>query len=405
MPQTPLDDFPFERAPGCPLDPPPLLASLRTGAPMTRVRIWDGTTPWLVTRHEDQRAVLSDPRFSADSSESGLPAPTEGFAAQGRQEVRALSMQDGPEHARQRRMLIGHFTVRKIAAMTPRVVRVIDGLLDRMEAVGPPADLVEAFALPLPSMVIGELLGVPERDQPLFQRVSRTMISRESTARDFTDAGAELGEYLGELIRRKNDAPGDDLLSSLVVTRMRTGELSPELLVETAITLLVAGHETTTNQLALGTLVLLRHPEQLAVVRDSGDPARVTSAVEELLRYLSITQTGLARVATEDVVIGGRLIRAGDGVIVANASGNHDEAVFGTPGRFDIDRPDVRGHLAFGHGPHQCLGQALARLELQLAHPALLRRFPGLRTTVPDESIPFKHDMIAYGVHELPLTW
>ncbi|MFE7749327.1 cytochrome P450 [Streptomyces sp. NPDC057428] len=405
MPQNTIDDFPFERAPGCPFDPAPRLASLRAQAPLVRARIWDGGTPWLVTRYEDQRAVLSDPRFSADSSRSGLPAPTEGFAAQGRQEVRALSMQDGPEHARQRRMLIGHFTVRKATAMTPRLVRIIDGLLDRMESAGPPADLVEAFALPLPSMVIGELLGVPEQDQALFQRVSGTMISRNSSARDFTDAAAELGEYLDELIRRKDDDPGDDLLSSLVVARMRTGQLTPELLVETAITLLVAGHETTTNQLALGTLVLLRNPEQLAVVRDSDDPARVASAVEELLRYLSITQTGLARVATEDVKIGGRLIRAGEGVIVPNASGNRDQAVFDDPDRFDIARPDVRGHLAFGHGPHQCLGQALARLELQLAHPALLRRFPGLRTTVPDEDIAFKHDMIAYGVHELPVTW
>uniref|UniRef100_UPI001292537F cytochrome P450 n=1 Tax=Streptomyces sp. E5N91 TaxID=1851996 RepID=UPI001292537F len=312
MSQNTIDDFPFERAPGCPFDPPPRLAALRDQAPLVRVRIWDGGTPWLVTRYEDQRAVLSDPRFSADSSRPGLPAPTEGFAAQGRQEVRALSMQDGPEHARQRRMLVGHFTVRQVTAMTPRLVRIIDGLLDRMEAAGPPADLVGAFALPLPSMVIGELLGVPERDQALFQRVSSTMISRDSTAREFTDACAELGDYLGELIQRKDDAPGDDLLSSLVVTRMRTGQLTPELLVETAITLLVAGHETTTNQLALGTLVLLRNTEQLAAVRDSDDPARVASAVEELLRYLTITQTGLARVATEDVEIGGRLIRAGE---------------------------------------------------------------------------------------------
>ncbi|WP_030191503.1 cytochrome P450 [Streptomyces violaceorubidus] len=405
MPQTVIDDFPFERAAGCPFDPPPRLAALRSHAPLVPVRIWDGGTPWLVTRYEDQRAVLSDPRFSADSSRPGLPAPTEGFAAQGRQEVRALSMQDGPEHARQRRMLIGHFTVRRINAMTPRLVRIIDGLLDRMEAAGPATDLVKAFALPLPSLVIGELLGVPEQDQALFQRVSATMISRDSTARKFTEACAELGDYLGELIRRKDADPGDDLLSSLVVTRMRSGELTPELLVETAITLLVAGHETTTNQLALGTLVLLRNPDQLAVVRDSDDPARVASAVEELLRYLSITQTGLARVATEDVEIGGRLVRAGEGVIVPNASGNRDAAVFDDPDRFDIGRPHVRGHLAFGHGPHQCLGQALARLELQLAHPALLRRFPALRTTVPNEDIAFKHDMIAYGVHELPVTW
>ncbi|MFE9356404.1 cytochrome P450 [Streptomyces olivaceoviridis] len=405
MPQTTTPDFPLDRAPGCPFDPPPHYAALRAQAPLVRVRIWDGQTPWLVTRYEDQRAVLADPRFSADPSKPGFPAPTEGFAAQGRQEVRALSMQDDPEHARQRRMLIGRFTVKQIAVMTPRLEQIIDDLLDRMQAAGPPTDLVEAFALPMPSLVISELLGVPRRDHALFQRVAGTMISRESTVREFTAARDELAGFLGDLIRRKDADPGDDLLSSLVVTRLRTGELTPALLVETAITLLVAGHETTTNQLALGTLVLLRNPDQLAVVRDSDDPARVASAVEELLRYLSITQNGLSRVATEDVEIAGRLIRAGEGVIVPNASGNRDAAVFRDPDRFDIDRPDVRGHLAFGYGVHQCLGQNLARKELQLAYPALLRRFPGLRTTLPDEDIRFKHDMIAYGVHELPVTW
>ncbi|GAA3196104.1 MULTISPECIES: cytochrome P450 [Streptomyces] len=397
--------FPFDRAPGCPFDPPPLYAALRAQAPLVRVRIWDGQTPWLVTRYEDQRAVLADPRFSADPSRPGFPSPTEGFKDRSGQEAQALSMQDDPEHARQRRMLTGSFTVRQVAAMAPRLVQIIDDLLDRMEAAGPPADLVEAFALPMPSLVISELLGVPRQDHALFQRSAGTLISRESSVQEFTAARGELAGFLGDLIRRKDDDPGDDLLSSLVVTRMRTGELTPELLVETAMTLLVAGHETTANQLALGTLVLLRHPEQLAVVRDSDDPAQVASAVEELLRYLSITQNGLSRVATEDVEIAGHMIRAGEGVLVPNAAGNRDAAAFREPDRFDIGRPDVRGHLAFGYGIHQCLGQNLARKELQLAYPALLRRFPELRTTLPDQDIRFKHDMIAYGVHELPVSW
>ncbi|MFF9479473.1 cytochrome P450 [Streptomyces sp. NPDC014733] len=330
MPQTTIPDFPLDRAPGCPFDPPPHLATLRAQAPLVRVRIWDGQTPWLVTRYEDQRAVLADPRFSADPSRPGFPAPTEGFTTQGHQEAQALSMQDDPEHARQRRMLMGRFTVKQVTAMTPRLERITDDLLDRMQAAGPPTDLVEAFALPMPSLVIGELLGVPRQDHALFRRAACTMVSRESTAREFTAARTELADSLGHLIRRKDHDPGDDLLSSLAVTRLRTGELTPALLVEIAMTLLIAGHEATTNQLALGTLLLLRHPDRLAVVRDSDDPARVASAVEELLRYLT--------------------------------------------------------------------------KELRVAYPALLCRFPGLRTTLPDEDIRSAHDMLVHGVHALPVS-
>ncbi|MEW2291368.1 cytochrome P450 [Streptomyces sp. NPDC006743] len=397
--------FPAGRTAGCPFDPPALYTELRQREAPARVRIWDGSTPWLVTRHDDQRAVLADPRFSADPSRPGFPSPSAGFKAQGAAEIQAFVTQDDPEHARQRRMLAGHFTVRRVAALAPRIQEIIDGLLDRMEAAGPPADLVEDFALPMPSLVIGELLGVPREDQPLFQDAARAMIARDSTVDEFTAARSRLASYLRELIASKERAPGDDLLSSLVVERVRGGELDSALLVEIAVSLLVAGHETTANMTALGTLVLLADPARLAVVRDSRDPARVASAVEELLRYLTITHSGLARVATEDVEVGGRLVRAGEGVILANAAGNRDAAVFTDPDRFDPARADVRRHLAFGHGVHQCLGQNLARTELQLAYPALLRRFPDLRVAVPHDAVAFKHDMLIYGVHELPVTW
>ncbi|MET9149311.1 cytochrome P450 [Streptomyces sp. NPDC004042] len=396
--------FPAVRAPGCPFDPPPLYARLRQEAPV-RVRIWDGSTPWLVTRHDDMRAVLGDPRFSADPSRPGFPSPSAGFKALGAAEVQAFVTRDDPEHARQRRMLTGHFTVRRTTALAPRIQEIIDGLLDRMADVGPPADLVEDFALPMPSLVIGELLGVPPADQPLFQRAARAMIARDSGVAEFTAARTELADYLTELIAHKDRSPGDDLLSSLVVERVRGGALDTALLVEIAVSLLVAGHETTANMTALGTLVLLGDPDRRALVRDGEDPALVVSAVEELLRYLTITHSGLARVATEDVEVGGRLVRAGEGVILANASGNRDAAVFTDPDRFDPARTEVRRHLAFGHGVHQCLGQNLARTELQLAYPALLRRFPDLRLAVPADAVAFKDDMLIHGVHELPVTW
>ncbi|WP_040025519.1 cytochrome P450, partial [Streptomyces sp. 150FB] len=175
--------------------------------------------------------------------------------------------------------------------------------------------------------------------------------------------------------------------------------------VQNAILLLIAGHETTANMTALGTLALLRNPEQLAVVRDTDDPGRVALAVEELLRYLTIVHTGRRRVATEDVEVAGHLVRAGEGVILVTDSANRDPEAFPDADRLDIDRPGVRRHMAFGHGTHQCLGQNLARTELQLAYPALLRRFPNLATAVPDEELRFKDDMLVYGLHALPVTW
>ncbi|MFE3603604.1 cytochrome P450 [Streptomyces sp. NPDC059096] len=396
--------FPYRRAAGCPFDPPPQYAELRKEAPVSPIRLWNGAVAWLVTRYEDQRAVLADPRFSSDVTRPGHPVQSAGVFARRDPDRLPFLVQDDPEHHRTRRMFTAHFTVKRVAAMKPRIQEVVDQLLDAMEAAGPPADLVSAFALPMPSLVIGELLGVPRGDHGLFQRAARTLVTLDSTPEQARAAAGELAGYLDELIAVKDRDPADDLLSTLVVERVRTGELDRAQLVENAVLLLGAGHETTANMTALGTLALLHHPEQLAVVRD-GDPARVANAVEELLRYLTITHSGRRRVATEDVEIAGTLIRAGEGVVLANDAGNRDETVFPEPDRLDVDRAGARRHIAFGHGIHQCLGQNLARAELQLAYPALLRRFPGLRTTVPDSALRFKEDMLVYGVHELPVAW
>ncbi|MFJ4918397.1 cytochrome P450 [Streptomyces sp. NPDC088725] len=405
IPETSVPDFPFRRATGCPFDPPPRYAELRTEAPVSPVRIWSGQTAWLITRYADQRAVLADPRFSSDTNKPGHPAQSPGVKARRSTAEQPFIVKDDPEHNHIRRMFTAHFTVKRVASMAPRLQQIIDGLLDDMEAAGPPADLVEDFALPMPSLVISELLGVPAEDRGIFQRAARKLVGLHTSAEEVLEANAELGAYLAGLIDIKDKAPGDDLLSSLVVERMRTGELNRDQLVENAILLLIAGHETTANMTALGTLALLHNPEQLAVVRDSDDPARIASAVEELLRYLTIVHTGRRRVATEDVEVAGTLVRAGEGVILVNDSGNRDPEVFPDGDRLDIDRPGVRRHMAFGHGTHQCLGQNLARTELQLAYPALLRRFPNLRTAVPDEELRFKDDMLVYGVHGLPVTW
>jgi cytochrome P450 len=405
IPETTVPDFPFRRATGCPFDPPPKYAELREAEPVSPVRIWNGQTAWLVSRSADQRAILSDPRFSSDVTKPGFPAQSAGIKARRQSAELPFIVKDDPDHNRTRLMFTAHFTVKRVASMVPRLQQIIDGLLDEMEAAGPPADLVESFALPMPSLVISELLGVPSEDRGLFQRTARTLIAINSDVEAVMAANDELADYLGDLVDSKNKEPGDDLLSSLIVERMRGGELSRGQLVQNAILLLIAGHETTANMTALGTLALLRNPEQLAVVRDTDDPARVALAVEELLRYLTIVHTGRRRVATEDVEVAGHLVRAGEGVILVTDSANRDPEAFPDADRLDIDRPGVRRHMAFGHGTHQCLGQNLARTELQLAYPALLRRFPNLATAVPDEELRFKDDMLVYGLHALPVTW
>lgn len=391
-------EFPQARAAGCPFDPPPGLHALQREEPLARVKIWDGSTPWLVTRYADQRALLADPRISADVRRPGYPsaAPIRGGAF-------SFILMDDPEHARLRRMATAPFTIKRVAAMRPAVQRIADGLIDDLLAGPKPADLVEAFALPLPSLVICELLGVPYADHDFFQANSKKLINRNATVEERGGAFQALLGYLHQLLDRKTAEPGDDLLTRLM-QRAETGELTREDAAQMGVLLLIAGHETTANMIALGTLALLEHPEQLALLRDSDDPQVVAGAVEELLRYLNITHSGRRRVATADIEIGGQVIRAGDGLILPNDIANRDPAAFAEPDRLDLQR-DARHHVAFGFGVHQCLGQPLARMELHVVYSTLYRRIPTLAAAVPLEQIPFKHDGAVYGVHELPVTW
>jgi cytochrome P450 len=210
--------------------------------------------------------------------------------------------------------------------------------------------------------------------------------------------------YLEELISRKLAAPADDLLSRLASEQIQTGQMTQQELVKLISLLLLAGHETTANMIALGTLALLRHPDQLTQLRNADDPTLVARAVEELLRYLSIIHTGLRRLALADIEISGQVIRAGEGLIIPIESANRDETVFPRAGVLDIHR-NARQHIAFGFGVHQCLGQQLARMELQIIYTTLYRRIPTLALAVDPDDISFKHDGLVYGVHELPVTW
>ncbi|MFF5205776.1 cytochrome P450 [Streptosporangium sp. NPDC000396] len=379
-------------------DPPEMLVRWAQETPIRPMTYADGHEGWLVTGFAAARAVLADPRFSARPEL--MHPPTSPHLVE-RQRIRRPGFflrMDPPEHTRYRRLLTGQFTVRRMKQLEPWIETITAERLDAMELDGPPTDLVQSFALPIPSLVICELLGVPYADRSQFQWDSTALLNLDSTPGEAEAATANLMGYLLDLVRHKRAKPADDLIGGL----LESGGLTDEELTGISMLLLVAGHETTANMIALGTFALLANPSQLAAVRD--DPSVVDGAVEELLRYLTIAHLGPIRTALEDVELDGRLIKAGQSVMLALTAANRDQERFDAPGTLDVTRPST-GHLSFGHGVHQCLGQQLARTEMSIAYPALLRRFPGLRLAVPPEQVPMRTNMAVYGVDRLPVTW
>ncbi|MFD9445079.1 cytochrome P450 [Streptomyces sp. NPDC060006] len=398
-----MPEFPMPRAEGCPFALPPAVEELRADNPISRIRIWDGSTPWIITGHEAQRALLTDPRVSANDRNPGFP-----FVTEYRQQIAKYTPElvvntDAPEHTRLRRMVNGPFLVKRIEAMRAPIQKIVDSLIDDLLSGPNPADLVTALALPVPSLVISELLGVPYADHEFFQENSGLALDRAAAPEDSRAASTALSSYLDDLLGRKLTMPGEDVLSEMAA-RVTAGEMTRDEAVHMGVAMLIAGHETTATMIGLGTLVLLQNPEQLTLVRDARDPKVVAGAVEELLRYLSIVQVGLRRVATEDIEIGGQVIRAGDGIVVDLHAANWDPEAFPGADRVDVTRP-ARKHNAFGYGPHQCLGQSLARLELQVVYGTLFRRVPTLRLAVPVEELRFDHTGTTYGVDSLPVAW
>ncbi|MEU8877670.1 cytochrome P450 [Streptomyces javensis] len=384
-----------------PFDPPVELGESREQQPVRRMRYPDGHVGWLVTSHSLARSMLADPRFSARSEFKRSPVarpgaePFYGAPALGGW----LVDMDAPEHTRIRQRLAGSFTARRMREMRPGVDRIVDGLLGDMGRAGPPLDLVSHFALAVPSAVICELLGVPYGSRAEFQRNSEILFSLDATAAEAAAAMDRLSAFLRRLITAKAGGEDDGLLRALV----RDGTLDTEEITGVGVLLLTAGHESTSSSLALSTYALLAHPDQLALFK--ADPELVDNAVEELLRYLTVFHFGVPRTPLEDVEFGGRLLRAGESVTVSLPAANRDPARFAdAPDRLDITRK-ASGHLAFGYGIHQCLGQNLVRMEMRAALPALFRRFPYLALAVPPEEIPLSSDMSVYGVHRLPVTW
>ncbi|MFE5569081.1 cytochrome P450 [Amycolatopsis japonica] len=400
----PVEDrrFPMSRAEGRPFDPAPELKRRAEEDPVSRVKLWDGGTPWLITRYEDVRAALADPRVSVDATCPAFPH-TNAVSKARDTTMKTLMQMDAPEHTVQRRLLSPEFTIEKMAALRPRIQRIVDDLIDGMLDGPQPVDLVAAFALPAPTQVICELLGVPYADRGFFQGVAHTLVMDEPDPGKAVAASEDLNGYLEQLVVHKNAEPGEDLLSTLAVEQFRTGAMTPREIATLGQLLLVAGHDTTASMIALGTAALLANPDQLDLVRD-GDPARVAGAVEELLRYLSITHTEARRVAREDLEIGGRLVRAGEGIVAVKSTANRDPAAFPDPDSVDVRR-EARHHVAFGHGRHVCLGAPLARVELQVVYGTLFRRIPTLKSAIPLEELKFDENAVFYTVRELPVTW
>ncbi|MFF0114565.1 cytochrome P450 [Streptomyces prasinus] len=398
-----LPEYPLPRSARCPLAPAPAVRELRARRPVTKVRIWNGSTPWLVTRHADQRALLPDPRVSDDDLDPGFPHVNAHRAMIAPVTPRLITNTDAPEHTRLRRTVNGPFLVKRIERMRAPVQRIVDGLIDTMLAGPRPVDLLTAFALPVPSLVIAELLGVPYEDHDFFQRSGSLVLDGAAAPEEARRVSGELAAYLDDLIKRKTDDPGEDVLSEMA-GRVRDGEMSHTEAVHMGVAMLIAGHETTATMIGLGTLALFEHPDQLALLRETDDPKLIANAVDELLRYLTIVQTGVRRVAKEDIEIGSVLVRKGEGIVFDLHAANWDPEAFPEAERLDLTRP-ARPHQAFGHGPHQCLGQNLARLELQVAYGTLYRRIPTLRAAAPIEDLSFDHTGTTYGVHSLPVTW
>jgi cytochrome P450 len=394
-------DLPIDRK--CPFDPPPEYTGLRAECPVAPLKMTvgpGGDTGWLVTRLTDARAVLSDRRFSHRNELIALPIeppfPLDSYAPPPAAPGAFIKM-DRPHHSRYKKVLTGRFTMRAVATLTPLITRLTSSCLDAMAASSGPVDLVADFAEPLAVQTMCELLGLPlDVRGPLaehFAVLSRMHYSLE----ELIAACTAIAETLRGLIESRRATEGDDLLSDLVAR----DDLTTDEVVNLIWALLGGGFDTTANMLALGTLALLAHPSQLALFRDQ--PELTDNAVEELLRYLTISHLGASRAALEDVDLEGTRIRAGETVVVALGAANRDPEHFADPDRLDITAP-TQGHVAFGHGEHQCLGQNLARAVLRIALPALFERFPGLRAVDALDDIPLKTDMLHYGVHELRVT-
>jgi cytochrome P450 len=398
-----VPEYPMDRDARCPFAPPPQMLKMNEVKPLSRVRIWDSSTPWLITGHAVARELFADSRVSVDDRLDGFPHWNEHMLSTVHKRPRSVFTSDAEEHTRFRRMLSKPFTFKRVEGLRPAIQEVTDECIDSVVAGPQPADMVAKLALPVPTRVISEMLGVPYEDHEFFQHHANVGLARYAAAEAGQKGAMSLHQYLIDLVKKKMEEPSEDAVSDLA-ERVTAGEISVKEAAQLGTGLLIAGHETTANMIGIGILALLENPEQAALLRDSDDPKFIANAVEELMRFLSIIQTGQRRIAVEDIEIGGETIRAGEGIILDLAPANWDGETYPDPDKLDLAR-DAGQQLGFGYGRHQCVGQQLARAEMQIVFPTLLKRIPTMKLAIPFEEVPFKHDRLAYGVYELPVTW
>ncbi|MET0700169.1 MAG: cytochrome P450 [Mycobacterium sp.] len=401
---TEIPEYPMERAAECPFSPPRQMLDLGAGKGLFRVKIWNGSTPWLITGHDEARALFADSRVSVDDRKDGFPHWNEHMLSTVNKRPRSVFTSDAEEHTRFRKMLSRPFTFKRVEGLRPAIQQVTDRCIDEILAGPQPADMITSLALPVPTEVISEMLGVPYEDHEFFQHHANVGLARYASAEDGQKGAMSLHKYLIDLVEKKMANPAEDAISDLA-ERVTAGEISVKEAAQLGTGLLIAGHETTANMIGIGVLALLQNPEQAALLRDTDDPKLIANGVEELMRYLSIIQNGQRRIATEDIEISGETIRAGEGIIIDLAPANWDATAFPEPERLDLTRGNANTEVGFGYGRHQCVGQQLARAEMQIVFPTLLRRIPTMKLAIPFDEVPFKHDRLAFGVYSLPVTW
>jgi cytochrome P450 len=381
-------------------DPHPIYADWRRTGPVRRTRLPSGLTAWLVTRYEDGRRALADPRLSKQSAYSvGSSSAATQASRPGEILSRHMLAVDPPDHTRLRRLVSAAFTARRIESLRPRIEEITRDLLDAVEG-RERADLIDAFAFPLPIQVICELLGVPPADRDAFREWSNVIVAGSQSGDRLEPAIREMVGYIMALITERRTAPGDDLLSGLIQVHDEEDRLTEAELSSMVFLLLIAGHETTVNLIGNGAYLLLRDRGQWERLR--AEPALLPTAIEEFLRFEGPVETSTYRVATEDLEIGGVRIAAGDPVMVVLLAANRDPDRFPDADELRLDRRQ-NPHLAFGHGIHYCLGAPLARLEAQVAFTALLTRHPDLRLAVPAEDLRWRPGLLLRGLEELPV--
>ncbi|KAH7383908.1 cytochrome P450 55A3 [Pyrenochaeta sp. MPI-SDFR-AT-0127] len=404
--------FPFSRPQAW--DPPAEYAQLRKSNPISRVKLWDGSNPWLVVKHKDVVSVLTDNRLSKERTRPGFPEMSAGGKAAAKNKPTFVDM-DPPAHMQQRSMVEPLFSWDAVAKLRPHIQATVDQLLDKMarEGGGKPVDLVDKFALPVPSYIIYGILGVPFEDLEFLTNQAAIRSNGSATATEASRANQTLLDYIGDLVEKRSNEPKDDLISKLVTEQVKPGHIQRSDAVAIAFLMLVAGNATMVNMILLGVTTLLQHPVQLQKLK--ADPSLASPFVSELCRYHTGSAMATRRVAKVDIELAGHKIKAGEGIIAATQSASRDEDVFSDPDAFNILRfvskengglgEDWFQAMGYGWGEHRCVAEPLARGELEVVFATLFEKLPNLKLAVPFEEIKWSPSDKDVGITELPVVW